>query len=358
MTNTGSTISGNYSVLRFTIILVTVLSILFPSIFAIINRDFNLLRVIVDILISGIILCCITLLIFVIRTGFDYIPIAVRWTWIRYPAELLLILPGSFWILYLFYERTRNNYAAPPVLLENGLFRLYIVVNLLGAVFIYMLQSTLLLYKSINEKEAQKEKLQQEYSQVRLQALKNQINPHFLFNSLSVLSSLVHVKPETAERFIFQLSKAYRYILDQQGAEMVSLRSELDFLNAYFYLLQIRFDQKIILEKNIPVNPEAWQLPPLTIQLLVENAVKHNRMSLNEPLHISITAEAGQISVSNNINSRTEKQVSTGIGLENIRKRMAYFTERPVLLNKTDKIFTVSVPLIASKQHLYESSNH
>lgn len=349
MTKTGTTIPGNLSLLRFTLILVAVLSILFPSLFAFINRDFQLFRVLLDILVSGLILCCIAIWIFAIRLLAGKISWLRKWPWLRIPIELLISLTGSFWILYRFYLITRNTHDPVPVLLEDGRFRLYIVVNLLGALFIYMLQSTLQLYQSMSEQEARQEKLQQEFSQVRLQALRNQVNPHFLFNSLSVLSSLVQVNPDTAERFIIQLSKAYRYILDQQAAELVSLAAELDFLNAYFYLLQIRFDQKIKLETSISVPSDQWLLPPLTIQLLVENAVKHNRMSVAQPLLIAVSADNGIITVTNNLNSRDEQVESTGIGLENIRKRMAYFTSKPVVITQTDKLFTVSVPLIEVK---------
>lgn len=358
MTKRGNTISGKLSLLWFTLILVAVLSILFPSLFAIISRDFQLLRVLLDILVSALILCCITVWIFVIRLVLRNAAVLRKYYWLSIPAELLISLPGSFWILYRFYLITRNIHETSATLLGDGRFRLYIVVNLLGALFIYMLQSTLQLYQSMNEKEAQQEKLEEEFSQVRLQALRNQVNPHFLFNSLSVLSSLVQVNPDTAERFIHQLSKAYRYILDQQAAELVSLAAELDFLNAYLYLLQIRFNQKINLETSISIAPDDWLLPPLTIQLLVENAVKHNRMSVTQPLLIRVSAEAGIITVENTLNSRSEQAESTGIGLENIRKRMGYFTSKPVVISQSNTLFTVSVPLIAVKYPSHESSDH
>lgn len=349
MTKAETTISGNLSLLRFTLILVAVLSILFPSLFAFINRDYHLLRVLLDILVSGLILSCVTIWIFTIRVASGKVSLFRKRPWIRIPTELIFILPGSFWMLYRFYLITRNINLPVPVLLQDGRFRLYIVVNLLGALFIYMLQATLQLYQSMNEQEARQQKLQQEFSQVQLQALRNQVNPHFLFNSLSVLSSLIQVNPDTAERFIIQLSKAYRYILDQQSAELVNLAAELDFLNAYFYLLQIRFEQKIKLETNIALSSEEWLLPPLTIQLLVENAVKHNQMSTAQPLVIRIAASDGMITVENTLNSRNEPAESTGIGLENIRKRMAYFTNKPVTIAQSKTIFTVSVPLIAAK---------
>ncbi|RYF79838.1 MAG: histidine kinase, partial [Chitinophagaceae bacterium] len=120
---------------------------------------------------------------------------------------------------------------------------------MLGTVFIYTFLSGLNIYQLARQRETESEQLQREFAQVRLQALKSQVNPHFLFNSLSVLSSLVHVNAELSEQFIQHLAKAYRYILEQKELELVSLKEETSFLDAYFFLLQIRFDQKIRLEK-------------------------------------------------------------------------------------------------------------
>jgi LytS/YehU family sensor histidine kinase len=217
---------------------------------------------------------------------------------------------------------------------------------MIATVFIYIFQSGLNFYKLAQEKASEAEKLQREYAHVRLQALKSQVNPHFLFNSLSVLSSLVHVSAETSDKFIQQLSKAYRYILEQKDVKWVTLQSELDFLDAYFFLLQIRFDKKIKLVKEIALNETEYTLPPLTLQLLIENAVKHNKMSNNEPLTIKIFNEGEFLIVVNNINKRDQHETSTGIGLENIRKRYAYITDKKIDILDGEHQFSVRIPLI------------
>jgi LytS/YehU family sensor histidine kinase len=202
------------------------------------------------------------------------------------------------------------------------------------------------IYQVARRKEAEAEQLQREFAQVRLQALRSQVNPHFLFNSLSVLSSLVHVSPEQSEQFIHHLAKAYRYILEQKETELVSLKEELGFLDAYFFLLQIRFSQKIKLEKQVATEAETLRLPPLTLQLLVENAVKHNRMSAQEPLVIKVSAEGATLVVENNIQSREKAESSTGVGLENIRKRYAMLTEKKPVITQSENSFRVRIPLL------------
>jgi two-component system, LytTR family, sensor kinase len=180
--------------------------------------------------------------------------------------------------------------------------------------------------------------------------LKNQVNPHFLFNSLSVLSSLVHVSAETSDKFIQQLSKAYRYILEQKDVDWVTVKSELEFLDAYFFLLQIRFDKKIKLVKKIALDETEYTLPPLTLQLLIENAVKHNKMSNSEPLTITITSEDEFVVVVNNVNKREQHEASTGIGLENIQKRYAYITDKKIEIVNREQDFSVRIPLIKNNR--------
>lgn len=275
----------------------------------------------------------------------------------RYPFEFTLSFISCYYILivFLILQHSGQNLSQ---LFADGDFRLHLSINLVAVVFIYAMASILNLYQRMLEKSAQAEELQQHFAQIRLLALKNQVNPHFLFNSLSVLSSLVHVDAAASEKFIVQLAKAYRYILEQKETDLVSLKEELDFLDAYFYLLKIRFENKIILEKNIQLCPESWYLPPLTLQLLVENAVKHNKMSATEPLKIELNSFEDSLQVINNINSREDDVISTGIGLENIKKRMAYLTRTEISILNTGATFSVNIPLIKNKKYSDESSHN
>jgi LytS/YehU family sensor histidine kinase len=178
--------------------------------------------------------------------------------------------------------------------------------------------------------------------------LRTQVNPHFLFNSLSILSSLVHIDANLSEQFIEQLSRSYRYILEQKEQSLVTLRTELEFIQAYSFLLKIRFENKFDLHIELPDDIlDNYKIAPLTLQLLIENAVKHNRMSVKEPLVVSVAVENGDtLVVKNRLQPRTSAVVSTGVGLQNILNRYALLTERTVWAGETEAQFVVTVPLL------------
>jgi tetratricopeptide (TPR) repeat protein len=178
--------------------------------------------------------------------------------------------------------------------------------------------------------------------------LKTQVNPHFLFNSLSILSSLVHVDPVLSEKFIDQLSRSYRYILEQKEQSLVTLRTELTFIQSYAFLLKIRFEKKFDMQINLPEEIlDQFKIAPLTLQLLVENAVKHNRMSLKEPLIVSVYLEDEQnLIISNRLQPRSTAVISTGVGLQNIIDRYALLTDKPVWAAEMDESFVVKIPLL------------
>ena len=182
--------------------------------------------------------------------------------------------------------------------------------------------------------------------------LKTQVNPHFLFNSLSILSSLVRVDPDLSEQFIEQLSRSYRYILEQKDQSLVTLRTELGFIDSYAFLLKIRFENKFNLVVQLPDDIlDRYKIAPLTLQLLVENAVKHNRMSVNEPLIVNITYEDNQmLVVKNRLQPRSTPTISTGMGLQNIINRYALLTDRPVWAGETEDQFVIRIPLLDGQQ--------
>ncbi len=183
--------------------------------------------------------------------------------------------------------------------------------------------------------------------------LKTQVNPHFLFNSLSILSSLVRIDPDMSEKFIDQLSKSYRYILEQKDQALVTLRTELNFIESYTFLLKIRFENKFNININIPDEVlDKYKIAPLTLQLLVENAVKHNRMSVNEPLIIHISLENDcKLLVRNKLQPRATDYVSTGVGLQNIMNRYALLTQREVWAGESDDEFVVKIPILSTENH-------
>lgn len=179
--------------------------------------------------------------------------------------------------------------------------------------------------------------------------LKTQVNPHFLFNSLSILSSLVHISPEQSEQFIDQLSRSYRYILEQKEQSLVSLRTELEFIKSYSFLLKIRFEDKFDLRFHLSETAlNQYKIAPLTLQLLIENAVKHNRMSAKEPLLIEIFIEEDFLIIRNRLRLRPQREVSTGTGLNNIINRYALLTDRSVWAGECDDSFVVKIPLLGN----------
>jgi LytS/YehU family sensor histidine kinase len=179
------------------------------------------------------------------------------------------------------------------------------------------------------------------------QSLKDQLNPHFLFNSLNVLSNLVYEDADQANAFIEKLSKIYRYVLDVQYEELVGLDQELAFAKNYLELQELRFGSKISYVINVNESVK-YALPPLTLQLLLENAIKHNAATKDKPLLISITMEGNQLKVTNTHNPRATEPEESGIGLKNIKERYGFLTDREVVIEKNEALFQVTLPLLTN----------
>jgi len=206
--------------------------------------------------------------------------------------------------------------------------------------------------KQLTEANTQLLKVQKENLQSQFEVLKQQVNPHFLFNSLNVLTSLIKVDPDLAESFTERLSKVYRYVLENKEKELVSLSTEMEFLNAYLFLLEIRFRKKLFVEIKINMSYYDYQILPIAIQLVIENAIKHNTFSKAEPLRIEIFVDERQrLNIVNNLNLRESKFVSTGVGLENINRRYALVSDRRPEFVKTSEHFIAKLPLIKAEKN-------
>lgn len=194
----------------------------------------------------------------------------------------------------------------------------------------------------------QNEQLKHENLRARYESLKNQVNPHFLFNSLNTLTGLVEQKPALATGYIKKLSDTYRYVLEQSDKELISLKDELKFVDDYIYLLKIRFGDSLEFHSDIVVH-NLIMVIPLGLQMLIENANKHNVISDNMPLKIEIVQEEEFISVKNNIQ---KKQVvapqNKPFGLENLKNRYSYLTDIPVIIEESENEFMVKLPIIKS----------
>ncbi len=193
------------------------------------------------------------------------------------------------------------------------------------------------------------EKYKTESVQAQLQDLKNQVNPHFLFNNLSVLSSLVYKDQDKAVDFINQLSKVYRCLLDNRNNELIPLVNELTFINSYNYLLQIRYDKNIVFKLDINDKYLNKLIPPSALQMLIENAIKHNEISNEQPLTIHVFVSENYLVVSNNLQLRSSHEPSSKLGLLNIRDRYKHFTNLPIEITQNEHAFIVKIPLLETE---------
>lgn len=204
---------------------------------------------------------------------------------------------------------------------------------------VYFMQQ---LRKSVEESEM----LKRESLLAQINALKTQVNPHFLFNNLNTLSSLIPENPKHAVNFVQQLSKVYRHILEVKNEKSIFLLEEMEVLNAYAFLLQTRFGTNLVVNINIPSEKMKKKIVPLSLQLLMENAIKHNIVSSEKPLLINIFSDNGSLVVSNNLQMKNQINESTGIGLDNIRNRYKLLGEKQVKVTESETNFTVSIPLL------------
>ncbi len=193
------------------------------------------------------------------------------------------------------------------------------------------------------------EQLKQEKIKTAYQALQNQLNPHFLFNNFNMLLSEIRRDPANAVRITEKLADVYRYVLESKNHETVSLREEAEFVDALIFLHKIRFGLNLAVEVQLPADISEFRLPPLTLQILLENALKHNIVSTGHPLHIRIGIEDNYLVVANNIQLR-KSTYSTGLGLENIKMRYSFLTGQKVTVITDDNRFVVKVPLLKVEQ--------
>ncbi len=188
------------------------------------------------------------------------------------------------------------------------------------------------------------EKIKREHVSSQYEALKNQVNPHFLFNSLNALSSLVYDHPDKAIEFINRLSDVYRYVLDSKDKEAVPVTEELDFVRAYSFLLKTRYEDNIEIEFDV-VASEGY-VPPMSLQMLLENVVKHNEISDEYPMKITLRDKDSYIFVANRLQLKEKNTGMSGIGLDNIKSRYSVLTDRPVQIDQTGHEFIVGLPIL------------
>lgn len=212
-------------------------------------------------------------------------------------------------------------------------------------------------WKQSTRKEVVEQKIIAKSANAQFESLKNQLDPHFLFNSLNVLSSLIDENPNQAQRFTSSMSKIYRYVLEQKDKELVTVEEELDFAKTYCDLLKTRFEDSVHFEFN--VNPEDRKsfVVPLSLQLLLENCIKHNFATSSKPLIIKIYTDNGHLIIENNLQQREQVKESAGIGLANIVQRYSLLTEHNVFVEKSAHHFKVKIPMLTEKIELMNHPN-
>lgn len=276
-------------------------------------------------------------------------------SWKQAPAKrlaltLLVSLGGSLAVIvlvrlgYLLYRGQNPALLVSPQYVDGYLFPL--VITALISMFMHS-RSFMLGWR---EAVVQTERLQKEMAQAEAETLRQQLDPHFMFNALNALTSLVEEEPQLAVRFIRQLSQVYRYVLDARGREVVPLTDELKFAQAYLFLQRIRYGEALQADLPDPGSvPSHLMVPPLSLQLLLENALKHNVALQQQPLHIGfeLNLPAQQLTIRNTLRPRRlSPEETSGLGLRNLQARYAFLTKQPMLIQPTATEFVVTLPLL------------
>lgn len=225
-----------------------------------------------------------------------------------------------------------------------------IVTNVYGAILIVPVFSV---YFSLHfldhwrESELEVERFQRESMSSQLATLKNHLDPHFLFNNLNILSSLIDKDMDQSQEFLGRFAQVYRTMLLTKAEDLITVREELEFIHSYIYLIRTRFEDNIQFRIELDDQTGTYMLPPLTLQMLIENAVKHNTITRNNPLIIRIFRLNNRLVVENNINEKPEDlKTKSGTGLKNIKARYAYYSDENVQLQKENSVFRATLPLI------------
>lgn len=287
--------------------------------------------------------------------GNGFISNAVKVSWIDYPLRRLFIsvvltivvtyLAGVLTDVIIDFLRD-GRISRASLTISKDFFLSLLVITFFISSFMHGRQF-LLNYKAsiVAQEELKRANLASKY-----ESLQNQVNPHFLFNSLNVLSNLVYKDADLSAKFIQQLAQVYRYVLETQDKEVVPLSSEKEMLEAYLFLLEIRFGEqfKVVVDIDVEVS-EA--LPPLVLQMLAENAVKHNIVSRRNPLTLEIRKKGDRILVRNNLQPKQQVQTSLGVGMKNIHERYRLLSDQAVEIDQGPDYYQVSLPVLKVKEY-------
>ena len=220
------------------------------------------------------------------------------------------------------------------------------VINFMLGVVVFAIVEIRDSYEQNKELQINLARAEKERVASQLAALQQKINPHFMFNSLAVLSELIHQDVDRADEFIGEFSNVYRYVLDLNDEPVVTVKQELDFLKSYLFLQKIRFGENLKIENRLDGEVLNSYIPPLSLQLLFENAIKHNKISKSAPLSIFLKNENGHLEVKNSLNLRGDSVDSKGVGLKNLKEKYRLISEKQPEFFAADEVFIAKIPLI------------
>lgn len=278
-----------------------------------------------------------------------------RLPWLRFPIKRLVVQVISMTLfagLVIFLGLSVWFLLSDELTFRNSMED---VIPALGVAYIFMILalivgSSILFFKKWKEATIQQEELKRAHLALQYQSLRDQVRPHFLFNSLSSLVTLINTDTEKATRFVHKLSDVYRYLLEQREIELVALPEEIRFLEDYLYLQKIRFGESLQVSVELG-QIEDRMIIPLSLQMLVENAIKHNEASASHPLSIQMDAtDDMQVMISNTLQPKTLTEKSSGLGIENLRRRLAFYTTEPLLVEEGAEKFTVIIPTLPKQK--------
>ncbi|MFI5154356.1 MAG: sensor histidine kinase [Chitinophagales bacterium] len=280
-------------------------------------------------------------LLFTMRSYFDWINKPVR-------KIIALLLAVSFYTIplsssliigwYYLFAKGQVNW--------NTVFTSTLII-MVCVIFITHVYETVFLVKESESEMVRNEQLEKARAQAELEALKNQIDPHFIFNSLNTLSHLIEENPIKARQYNDSMAEVFRYILHNKSRELILLQEEIEFLKSYFSLLKIRFDSAIQLNLSFPESLEGqFVIPPISLQILIENATKHNEFSEDFPLVINVGLELDQLVITNEIRKRKNRKPHSGIGLQNLNERYKLITNRSIVIRESPNEFSASIPIL------------
>ncbi len=348
------TMKSLLKVLKVSLLITVFVSTL--SIFVWGDGDYSMESIIRDVIISAIFSFGLTAV-----NSYYYDGINIRYSWEKTPNKRLWIgAIGSFvltiltfgllrFLIHFYY--TGDSFSEFISKETADSYIIALIITLVAFLFTHAFY----FYRALQKREVKEQKIIAGTASARFDALKNQLDPHFLFNSLNVLTSLIEEDPDAAQKFTTSLSKVYRYVLEQKNKDLVSVDEELNFARTYVRLLKMRFEDSLDFEIPEKASDPEAKIVPLSLQLLLENAVKHNVVTTSKPLHLKVFEENGMLVIKNNIQEKQVVKKSSGVGLQNIKQRYSILTDREMQISDAAGEFSVRLPMLSQQIKVTET---